>query len=58
MYPSIRSIHFLFSADSTSIGRFDPSMLTDRELMQLFFTPDESDPQNYYRYGDIDDACT
>ena len=58
----------LTSAD-THIGRFDPTTLTDRQLMELFFTPDESDPGDYHQSGgedewsdlgfssDQDDAC-
>ena len=47
----------LTSAD-THVGRFDPAMLTDHQLMELFFTPDESDPGEFHQSGDQDDVCS
>ena len=55
---------FLFSAESP-IGRFDASMLTDHQMMELFFTPEDTDTLQRYNalYFDFDDcgrddACT
>ena len=50
-------LELLTSAD-THIGRFDPAMLNDHQLMELFFTPDEADPGEYHQSGDRDDACS
>ena len=47
----------LTSAD-THIGRFDPAMLNDHQLMELFFSPDDIDPGQYHQSGDQDDACS
>ena len=47
----------LTSAD-THIGRFDPAMLTDQQLMELFFTPDDRRSQNYGEFADPDDVCS
>ena len=47
----------LISADNHT-GRFDPAMLDDHQLMELFFTPDEADPGEYHQSGDRDDACS
>ena len=52
-----KMFNLLISAD-THIGRFDPAMLTDHQLMELFFTPDETDPGQYHRSGDQDDPCS
>ena len=45
-------------AIDSHIGRFDASMLTQQQLMELFFTPDESDPQEYAEPRFLDDACS
>ena len=49
----------LLSAESP-IGRFDASMLTDHQMMELFFIPDDTDPKEYCGSDgcDIDDSCT
>ena len=53
------TITFLLSADNP-IGRFDASMLTDHQMMELFFKPSDTDPRDYCRSNgcDQDDACT
>ena len=47
----------LLIAIDDHIGRFDPSMLTQQQMMELFFTPDESDPHEYAEPRFLDDAC-
>ena len=49
---------YLICLDSNHLGRINPSMLSDQQFMELFFTSDDAD-QSHARFGgDIDDACT
>ena len=45
-------------ADTPSIGRFEPSMVTDHQMMELFFTPDSHADAREALGGDEDDACS
>ena len=49
---------FLLTVDSHPSGRIDPSMLTDHQRMELFFTPDNPEVARSRLGGDPDDACT
>ena len=49
---------FTVSADISSLGRFDPAMLSDHNLMELFFTPENFDAAREVLGGDPDDCCT
>ena len=51
------TIYFL-TADNTSLGRFDPGMLTDHMLMELFYVPDDYEKSRAAMGGDADNACT
>ena len=48
----------LFITNDHHIGRFNPTMLTDHQMMEMFFTPHEMDTGEYYASADRDDACT
>ena len=48
----------LLCADESSIGRFDASLASDHQRMQLFFIPDDPDEIEAELDGDIDDSCT
>ena len=49
---------FILAADIGHLGRFDPSMLDDHAIMELFFTPDNFDAARDTLGGDPDDSCT
>ena len=49
---------FLFTIDTTIAGRCDSSMLTQQQMVELFFTPDDPDKSRKDLKGDPDDACT
>ena len=49
---------FILAADIGHLGRFDPSMLDDHAIMELFFIPDNIDAARDALGGDPDDACT
>ena len=45
-------------SDPAAAGRVDPSMLSDQQRMELFFTPDDYEQSRGEFGGDEDDACT
>ena len=51
-------MQFLLSADFSLTGRCDPSMLTQQQMVELFFTPDFPQKSREDLKGDPDDACT
>ena len=51
-------MHFLLCADLSIAGRVDLSMLTDQNLMELFFTPNDYDKARKQFGGDENDACS
>ena len=48
----------LFSMDIAGIGRIDTSSLTDQQMMEMFFVPDNLEDAREALLGDEDDACT
>ena len=51
----MRSLYF---CDSTAAGRINTHMLTDQQLMELFFTPDNYEDARAILSGDENDACS
>ena len=49
---------FLLTIDATLAGRCDPSMLTQQQMVELFFTPEDPKEAREHLKGDPDDACT
>ena len=49
---------FTLTIDSSAIGRVNPSLLSDHQLMELFFTPGNREESRQNLGGDEDDACT
>ena len=47
-----------FCLENSHAGRINPSMLSDQQLMELFFTPDDFDKAREALGGDEDDACS
>ena len=45
-------------ADFSMMGRFDPSMLTEQQMLELFFTPKDVNEARADLRGDADDGCT
>ena len=45
-------------ADFSMLGRFDPSMLTEQQMLELFFTPQDENEARADLRGDADDGCT
>ena len=54
----MHSIFHFLTADNTSLGRFDPVMLTDHMLMEIFYAPDDYEKSRAAMGGDEDNACT
>ena len=48
----------LYFADSTAAGRINTDMLTDQQVMELFFTPDSYKDARAILRGDENDACS
>ena len=44
--------------DAVGTGRMHPFMLSDQQMMELFFTPDKPEIARARLGGDADDACT
>ena len=52
-------MHLTFlCADTSIIGKVDPSMLTDQQMLELFFTPSDEREARSELKGDADDGCT
>ena len=49
---------FLLTADSDALGRFNPSMLSNEQVMELLFVPSDFAKARAQLGGDEDDACT
>ena len=49
---------FLLSADVQGLGRFEASMLTDQQAIELFFAPTDYDEARKALGGEEADACT
>ena len=45
-------------ADITSLGRMNPSMLSDQQMVELLYTPDDYNHSRRQLQGDADDVCT
>ena len=45
-------------ADSTTAGRINTDMLSEQQVMELFFTPDNHEDARDLLEGDEDDACS
>ena len=45
-------------SDIAAAGRFNPSLLSGQQRMELFFTPDDHEDAHSQLRGDPDDACT
>ena len=45
-------------SDAPALGRVDPSTLSDQQLMELFFTPDDYEKSRRELGGQEDNACT
>ena len=48
----------VLSADESHIGRMNPSMLSDQQMIELFFTPDDFDVAHAHLGGSTSDACS
>ena len=51
-------LSLLLSADSTHIGRMDASMLSDQQMVELFFTPESYNHARAILQGDEADVCS
>ena len=51
-------MQILLTIDSTLAGRVDSSMLTQQQMVELFFTPDDPLEARENLKGDPDNACT
>ena len=49
---------FLHCIESPYLGRFDKNMLSEQDLLELFFTADDADVARERFGGDVEDACT
>ena len=49
---------FLVSADISQTGRMHPSMLSDQQMVELFFTSADYEASRLQLQGEADDACT
>ena len=49
---------FAVCADGNALGRFDRSMLSDHQMMELLFTPGDAEVARESLGGSEDDACT
>ena len=45
-------------AEGCMMGRFDPSMLTDQQMLELFFIPEDENDARSELKGEADDGCT
>ena len=48
----------LLAADVPGLGRVDLSMLSETQVMELFFVPDDYEDSREHLKGDASDACT
>ena len=48
----------LLTADVPGLGRVDLSMLSETQVMELFFVPDDYEDSRDHLKGDASDACT
>ena len=48
----------LFFTDIAGLGRMDQSALTDQQMMEMFFVPENPEDAREALCGDEDDACT
>ena len=48
----------LYFADSTPAGRMNADMLTEQQVFELFFTPDNHEDAHELLEGDENDACS
>ena len=51
-------MRFLYFCDSTSVGRINREMLSEMQVMELFYTPIEHFDAHVHFKGDEDDPCT
>ena len=48
----------LLTADISGLSRFNRAMLSETQVMELFFVPDDYDDAREHLQGDASDACT
>ena len=51
-------MHFMLCSDISHLGRFDAHMLTEQQMLELFFTPINEEDARADLRGDADDGCT